>query len=71
MLHQFLALSVVRFWRPENFEYPANPNLGNLKHLQNHGHLLLTAPCVRSLGTTSDHPIRLGLVACNNMSVVR
>ena len=44
MLHGSLSENDSRFWWPEEFENAANPYFENLKHLQNPGHLSLTAP---------------------------
>ena len=44
MLCQLLAESVGHFWWPAEFENMANPDLEHIKHLQNPGRLLLTAP---------------------------
>ena len=41
MLRRLLAENAGHFWWPEEFE---NPYFNNLKHLQNPGHLSLTAP---------------------------
>ena len=35
--------SAGHFWWPAEFENVANSDFGNLKHMQNPGHLLLTA----------------------------
>ena len=42
MLHRSLAESAGHFWWPAEFENVAKPDFGNLKHLQNSGHLPLT-----------------------------
>ena len=44
MLCRFFDESAGHFWQPEEFENVANPYFKNLEHLQNPGHLLLTAP---------------------------
>ena len=44
MLRWSLAESAGPFWCPAEFENVANPDLENLKHLQNPGHLSLTSP---------------------------
>ena len=44
MLRRSHADSAGNFWQPVELEIVANPDFGNLKHLQNPGHLLLTAP---------------------------
>ena len=44
MLRQLLAESAGNFWWPEEFENVANSHFENIKHLQNPGHLSLTAP---------------------------
>ena len=41
-----LAESAGHFWHPAEFENAANPDFENLKHLQNPGHLSLTAPSI-------------------------
>ena len=43
MLRRSLAESTGHFWWPAEFENVANPYFENLKHLQNPGHLSLTA----------------------------
>ena len=43
MLRRSLAESAGHFWWPEKLENVANLDFGNLKYLQNPGHLLLTA----------------------------
>ena len=42
MIYQSLGESAGHFWKPVEFENVANPDFGDLKHLQNPGHLLLT-----------------------------
>ena len=44
MLRWLYAESDGHFWQPAEFENVANPDFENLKHLQNPGHLSLTAP---------------------------
>ena len=44
MLRQLLAESAGTFWWPAEFENVANPDSEIFKHLQNSGHLSLTAP---------------------------
>ena len=44
MLHRLLADSAGHFWWPVEFENVVNQDFGNLKHLQNPGHLSLTSP---------------------------
>ena len=46
MLHWLLAESAGHFWQPAKFENMANLDFKNLKHLQNPGHLLLTADII-------------------------
>ena len=46
MLRWSLAESSGHFWWPEEFENVENLDFGNLKHLQNPGHLSLTAPSI-------------------------
>ena len=46
MLRWSLAKSAGNFWQPAEFENVANPYFKNIKHLQNPGHLLLTAPSI-------------------------
>ena len=46
MLCRLLAESAICFLWPEEFENVANPDFENPKHLQNPGHLLLTAPII-------------------------
>ena len=43
MIHRLLGDSDGHFWWPVEFENVANPDFENLKHLQNPGHLPLTA----------------------------
>ena len=58
MIRQLLADSAGHFWQPAEFENVANPYIENLKHLQNLGHLLLTAPITyRIFSTEFDHHI--------------
>ena len=40
---RLIAESAGHFWQPAEFENVANPYFENLKHLQNPGHLSLTA----------------------------
>ena len=49
-LSQVLATSTVNLWCPEKFKNMANPDFENHKHLQNHGHLFLTAPFMKRSG---------------------
>ena len=49
MLRWFLSEGTVHFWNPEEFENTANPDLENLKHLQNLGHFSLTASCMSEI----------------------
>ena len=44
MLRRLLSESAGRFWWPAEFENVVNPDLENIKHLQNPLHLYLTAP---------------------------
>ena len=44
MLRRSLAESAGHFWQPAEFKNVANPDFENFKHLQNPGHLSLTAP---------------------------
>ena len=44
MIHQSLAESADHFWWPAEFENVANVYIKNIKHLENPGPLLLTAP---------------------------
>ena len=46
MLRRSLSESVDHFWWPSEFENVANPDFENLKHLQNTGHLSLTASSI-------------------------
>ena len=48
MLHWSLSGSDGHFWWTAEFENVANPYFQNLKHLQNLGHKLLTAPSIRN-----------------------
>ena len=47
MLRWSLADSSGKFWWPEELENVVNIYFENLKHLQNPGHLSLTAPSVQ------------------------
>ena len=47
VLRWSLDESAGRFWWPAEFENVENPYVKNLKHLQNSGHLSLTAPTLR------------------------
>ena len=49
MLRQFHSDSTGHFWHSAEFENVANPDFKNLKHLQNPGHLFLTAPSMSLL----------------------
>ena len=49
MLHRSLAESAGHFWCPAEFENVANPYIGNLKHLQDPGHLSMTAPSIPTI----------------------
>ena len=44
MLCRSHSESASHFWQPEEFENVANPYFKHLKHMQNPGHLSLTAP---------------------------
>ena len=44
MLRWSRADSTGHFWQPAEFKNVENPDFENLKHLQNPGHLSLTAP---------------------------
>ena len=46
MLHRSLAESAGHFWQPAKFENMTNPDFKYLKHLQNPGHLLITADSI-------------------------
>ena len=46
ILRRFLAESADHFWQPAEFENVTNSYLENLTHLQNPGHLSLTAPSI-------------------------
>ena len=46
MLRRSLAESAGQFWQPTELENMANLDFENLKHLQNHGHLLLSASSI-------------------------
>ena len=46
MLHWSLSESSGHFWKPSEFNNVENPYFGNIKHLQNPGNLLLTAPSI-------------------------
>ena len=46
MFCRSLAESSGQFWQSEEFESVANPYFENIKHLQNLGHLLMTAPSI-------------------------
>ena len=46
MLCWYLAESAGYFWQPEKFENVANPDFKIFKHLQNLGHLLMTAASI-------------------------
>ena len=48
ILRQLLAYNCGRFWQPAEFENVANRDFENLKHLQNPGHLSMTAPSIYS-----------------------
>ena len=54
MLRRLLAESDGHFWQPAEFEDVANPDFENLKHLQNPGHLSLTAPSMTTNGTSGS-----------------
>ena len=49
MIRQSLVESAGPFWWPSEFKNVANPDFGNLKHLQNRGHLSLTAASIGPL----------------------
>ena len=49
MLLWSLAESAGRLWWPTEFENVANPDFENLRHLQNPGHLPLTAASITSM----------------------
>ena len=49
MLRRSLAEIASHFWWPVEFENVANPDFESLKHLQNPGHLSLTAPSLSDL----------------------
>ena len=49
MLRWSLSDSAGHFWQPSELENMANPDFENLKHLQNPGHLSLTAPSTQFL----------------------
>ena len=44
-----LLIGLVTFGIPEKFENVANPDFENLKHLQNPGHLSMTAPSIHKV----------------------
>ena len=44
MIYWLLTESAGHFWWPTEFENVANKDFEHLKHLENRGHLLLTAP---------------------------
>ena len=46
MLRWSLFESAGHFWQSAEYENVTNLDLENIKHLQNHGHLLLTAPII-------------------------
>ena len=48
-LRQLLAESAGHLSQPAEFENVANPDFDHLKHLQNPGHLSLTAPSILRL----------------------
>ena len=48
MLRWSLAESAGHFWWTAEFENKANPDFENIKHLQNHEHLSLTAPSLHN-----------------------
>ena len=58
MLRPSHAESDGHFWQPAEFENVANPDFENLKHLQNPGHLSLTAPSI--IGKTNVCALVLG-----------
>ena len=58
-----LAGSAGHLWYPAELENVANPDFGNLKHLQNPGHLLLTAPSIKSAVTSVNNNIVLTRVS--------
>ena len=49
MLLRLFAEISGHFWQPAEFKNLAIPDFKNLKHLQNFGHLLLTAPSISLL----------------------
>ena len=49
MIRRSLSESAGQFWKPAEFENVENPDFNNLKHLQNPGHLLMTAPITLEL----------------------
>ena len=58
MIRRLLDKSAGHFWWPSEFENVANPDLVNLKHLQNPGHLPLTAASIWKLaGFTILYPV--------------
>ena len=56
MLRRSLDESGGHFWWPAEFVNVANPDFGNLRHLQNPGHLSLTAP-----STKQKYHVKYGL----------
>ena len=56
MIRWSLAESAGHFWWPAEFVNVANPDFGNLRHLQNPGHLSLTAP-----STKQKYHVKYGL----------
>ena len=70
MLLRPLANSAGHFWWPAEFKNVANPDFGNLKHLQNPGHLSLTAPSKATLlNGTWLHLVIFSVSASPNRSI--
>ena len=60
MLRQSRAESAGHFWWTVEFENMANPDFGNLKHLQNLGHFSLTADSRSKMESYQSYHISLG-----------
>ena len=45
-------------WHPAEFQNVANPDFENIKHLQNPGHLPLTAPSMQTYQYINNHMIQ-------------
>ena len=70
MIRPLLADSANNFCWPEEFENLANPDFKNLKHLQNSGHLSLTAPSICSQYQRSLHALEIQIVFAWECSMI-